>query len=204
MVSRNRFHPIIGILRKYISIFGRGSVSRARVSFLALVVSRFLALSRRNGISYSVRYLKSCYVLTHQAAGGHILDNNRDLGLAVKVSRQGIPRLIPRQLRSLIIEGHPTTLRFVLSVFSIYRVISFKGKLKLHTITDPGKEIDLNRYNNDRFFSWFNPEKRECMFKIRLDPILTSSPTSFLAKAFSSVSFMSLGPLRSSSPFNMV
>jgi hypothetical protein len=63
----------------------------------------------------------------------------------------GLPTIIPGTLRSLIRSRDLTTIRAVLSVFAVYRIIQIPGKLKLSTITDPfkGLSMTLPKYEID-------------------------------------------------------
>lgn len=80
---------------------------------------------------------KSLYVLTMQAMAGRQACP-QDLGPGVARARSGLPRIIPRQHRSRIINGDRFLLRLWLSWFSIYRILEIPGRLKLETITQPG------------------------------------------------------------------
>jgi hypothetical protein len=63
------------------------------------------------------------------------------LGANVSVTRRGIPRIINPIHRTLIHKGDVGVIRLWLTLFGLYRVVEFKGALKLKTITDPGKDI---------------------------------------------------------------
>lgn len=88
-----------------------------------------------------VIYTKSCNILLMQAVGGYKLSSSHSLGMGIARDRSGFPRVIPREHRILIRGGNKQLLRIWLSWFSIYRVLTFPGTLKLNTITDPGVEI---------------------------------------------------------------
>jgi hypothetical protein len=47
----------------------------------------------------------------------------------------GIPSIIPGDLRLLIKRRDPVVVRFILTVFSLYRVVKIPGTLKLNSIT---------------------------------------------------------------------
>lgn len=67
-----------------------------------------------------------------------------DIGMNVARTRQGLPRLIDRRDRQLIILGDVTIIRLWLTLFGLYRVVDFRGKLKLQTITKPGLDLSSN------------------------------------------------------------
>jgi len=60
----------------------------------------------------------------------------------------GLPTIIPGSLRLLIRAGDSSTIRAVLTLLSVYRVISIPVQLKLGTITDPfkGQSETLPKY----------------------------------------------------------
>lgn len=83
-------------------------------------------------------YLKACHVLLMQAHAGHIIKSTRPLGAAVARSSDGYPRIIPSQVRRQMRAGNHDLVRFWLSLFSLYRVLTFPSRAKFHTITTPG------------------------------------------------------------------
>lgn len=64
----------------------------------------------------------------------------------VSLSRRGIPNFLPRQARKELRRGNSRVLRFYLTLTSLYRVLDYKGKIKLSTITNPGREFDVIPY----------------------------------------------------------
>jgi hypothetical protein len=52
-------------------------------------------------------------------------------------TRRGLPLIIPGYLRLLIEKGDVPAIRVVLTILSMYRVISIPPILKINTITDP-------------------------------------------------------------------
>lgn len=94
-------------------------------------------LQRRSGWPYVVKYLKASSVLLQQSASGQRIKSAQELGAAVSRTASGIPRIIPHPMRDQIRSGNIWTVKVWLSFFCLYRVIDFRGKLKLHTITAP-------------------------------------------------------------------
>lgn len=101
-------------------------------------------LYKSGGFPYIVKYLKTSSVLLQQSVAG-LRAPGQPLGAAVSTTRQGIPRIIPRELRARIRSRDRQVIRTWLTIFNLYRIIEIPGKLKLSTITDPGKELDLER-----------------------------------------------------------
>jgi hypothetical protein len=101
--------------------------------------ARFVVrLQRRSGWPYVVLYLKACAVLLQQAAGAYRIENTRDLKVAVSRTRgRGFPRIIPLQCRRALESGDAWTYRIWLTLFGLYRVIEYRGVIKLDPITTP-------------------------------------------------------------------
>jgi len=81
-------------------------------------------------------YLKECYRLLQHFVAGQPQKSSIDIAVALS---GGVPCIIPGSLRLLIKKREPEVIRFVLTVFSLYRVIKIPGTLKLGSITDPFK-----------------------------------------------------------------
>jgi hypothetical protein len=88
-------------------------------------------------------YLKTCYIVTQHVAGGMKDQSPWALGANIARTRFGIPRIINRRHRLLLQKGDVGIIRLWLSLFSLYRVLEFKGSLKLKTISEPGKNISM-------------------------------------------------------------
>jgi hypothetical protein len=76
-----------------------------------------------------------------QAIGGHKHKATQDLGVAVSRTQAGLPRVIPAIMRKRIRNSERLVIIAWLTLFNLYRIIDFKGTLKLSTITNPGKVI---------------------------------------------------------------
>jgi len=85
--------------------------------------------------------LKASSLMIMRHVAGSKLVNSRDAGVAVSSTRQGIPRWIPVIHRKRISDGDRRVIRLYLGFCTFYRVLDFKGKLSLSTITEPGKDI---------------------------------------------------------------
>lgn len=121
-------------------------VKKKRPSLTRLVfvfIRSCYRLYKSNGKKFLVFYLKTLHVQTMQAMGGYVV---RDTALISKVrvskTTKGLPRFIPSEVRKRIREGDKSLLRVVLSLFSLYRVLSFPSVTSLKTIIDSGKKLD--------------------------------------------------------------
>jgi len=120
-------------------VYGSSSVSTVKI--ITGYARNVRRMQRAQGFKGLAKYLKASYVMLQQAAGGYVIPAPWALGCNVARTRKGVPRLLNRQQRSLVIAGDVPTIRLWLSLLGLYRVIEFKGALKLSTITEPGKII---------------------------------------------------------------
>lgn len=118
-----------------------GETTGAQVRSIVYALRSFHRIAVKQGVRGLVIYSKSSYVLLQQSLGGFKVPDTGELGCRVGRTIGGLPRIIPAESRERIRAGDISLIRIWLTLFSIYRVIEFPGKLKLNTITDPGKEI---------------------------------------------------------------
>lgn len=99
-----------------------------------VLMSRIIRLWKNNGITFVVLYTKECVrILQHYVGGDIVLASDKFvIGIV-----GGIPSIIPGTLRTLIRSGDQKTIRGVLSLLSVYRVLKIPGKLKIDYITGP-------------------------------------------------------------------
>jgi hypothetical protein len=126
---------------KHMLVIIRGKVNASWMRTVVVLIRRFHRIYRAQGARGLCIRTKALYVLTQQAAGGMKIPSTQSLGVAVARTKKGLPREIPAIHRRRIRNGSSATLRFYLTLFSIYRVIEFRGTLKLDTITSPGIDI---------------------------------------------------------------
>jgi hypothetical protein len=118
----------------------RGGMTSGVARSAVVCMATFQRVYRHQGLRGLVILTKSLYVLTMQAMAGRQAAPQA-LGPGVARSRSGLPRIIPRQHRARIRNGDRFLLRLWLSWFSIYRILEIPGKLKLETITQPGRAL---------------------------------------------------------------
>lgn len=94
-------------------------------------------LAKQQGLPGVVKYLKVCSVCMQQMLAGYVLDDLTPLGPRVARSGGGIPSIIPRDQRILIRKRDVLVIKQWLTLFSIYRDISYKGKFNVSTIVKP-------------------------------------------------------------------
>jgi hypothetical protein len=90
----------------------------------------------------------------------------------------GLPRIIPGSLRLSLRSKDRMTMRAVLSVCSVYRIIKIPGKTKLETITDPfkGQSESLPFYEIKEATSELRNENSLDLKPIRLRCLSTAGP----------------------------
>lgn len=90
--------------------------------------------------------LKSSHVALMRAVGGQPLPTSWLLGHPVALTRTGYPRWICKIHRRQLRQGDHRLISLYLSLCSIYRVLDYRGKLDLATITSPGKDFNTLPY----------------------------------------------------------
>jgi hypothetical protein len=112
----------------------------ARMHQLAFFAKYLLQMRKHHGADFTVKYLKACQLAVQKRVADDRIESLRDLvpDLSLpRLSRSRLPRIIPLRDRRSICAGRSSTIRWWLTIFSVYRVISIPGTLKLNTITDP-------------------------------------------------------------------
>jgi hypothetical protein len=143
----------------------KGSITNSSVKVTVSFVRFMYRMSRRNGIAYTAKYMKSSVTLLMQALSGERHSSSQELGLGISRTRFGLPRVIPAVHRKHIRNGDLYYIRLWLSLLSLYRVIDFVGKLQIKTIVTPSKAvIDFSEVRNAastfRTYGIFNCDKQ--------------------------------------------
>lgn len=126
-----------------------GSLSIRFVKEAQVLAMKLGKVRREQGVKGLTLYLKSSSVCFQQALAGYRIDNVTLVGPRVSRTATGLPRIIPRSHRLIIVNRKPGCyflMKYYLSVFYLYRVLVFPGKLKLETITAPGTDYDETFY----------------------------------------------------------
>ena len=110
-------------------------------------------MTRRHGGEFTVKYLKACNLAVSKYLAGQpfrsLSEIEPDLPLP-RLSKSGLPVIIGTRDRRSLRLNNLGVIRLYLTLFSLYRIISIPGKLKLNTITDPfsGNEQSLKGIEN--------------------------------------------------------
>lgn len=94
-----------------------------------------LKLWTLSGKTHTVKYLKECQMMVFKTLSGD--PYKRGPNAPYVAHRKGIPSIIPSGLRDVILNNDPLSIKGVLTVLSVYRVIHCRPSLKLGTIIDP-------------------------------------------------------------------
>lgn len=136
----------IGYLNQVpIILFGRSG--RTWILYIVDFARFARKVKRHQGYKGLAIVLKVANVALMRFGGGQPLPNSFALGpVRVSFSGRGLPTFLPRQARKELRRGNARVLRFFLTLTSLYRVLEYRGRLKLSTITDPGREFDILQY----------------------------------------------------------
>nr|QDH87755.1 MAG: RNA-dependent RNA polymerase [Mitovirus sp.] len=144
MLSRNAGRPLVNHMLNMVLLL-RGSVTPSYVRVVISYVRFLVHLYRHGGTKFVVIYLKAATIILMQVVSGQVERfPPQSFGAAVARTRSGLPRLIPKAHRALIRGGSSFHIRFWLTMLSLYRVLEFRGVLKISTIIRPGPVVPSN------------------------------------------------------------
>lgn len=166
------FKQLHGTVSDLISGFGWRIISLAfpnkvkfagRLRLLSLFSNYIWRIYRTNGSQQTVKFLKAGQLAIQKAIAKDKITSLRELDkdlVRSKLTSSGLPTIIPSRDRKLIAGGATPVIRYWLTLFSIYRVISIPGQLKLATIVNP-LSVSIDTYNKvagtfDEFLSSSN------------------------------------------------
>lgn len=132
--------PAVQHILGCVGLLGR-RVNLSVVKVVITTVAFYHRLYKHGGIRFLVIYLKACSSMLQQAIGGQRLHDLSPFGARVGRSHSGLPSCIPALHRARIRRGEIWAIRFWATLFGLYRVLEFPGKVKLETITR-GSEMD--------------------------------------------------------------
>lgn len=164
-------------------------LTSSRVRIIVYFTKILYRLQRASGKPGLIKTLKSWQVSLMQSVGGHVLEDLGQLGPRFARTAGGLPRVIPKLDRQLIRDRHIPTIRFWMSLFSLYRLVEIPGTLKLGTITDPPKDFDLRPYRglSEAFSNAFGLTLE--LKQPRRFPIFSASSTQMYENSKPSTSF---------------
>lgn len=132
--------PAVNHILGCVGLLGR-RVNLSVVKVVITTVATYHKLYKHGGLKFLVIYLKACTSMLQQVIGGQRLHDLTPFGARVGRTHSGLPSIIPALHRAQIRAGSTWTIRFWMTLFGLYRVIEFPGKVKLGSITD-GSRMD--------------------------------------------------------------
>jgi len=128
---------IVGTFARMLPAIGLGT-TKYRLSIIVHLIKRFSVLYKKQGMKGLVIHLKATTTILQQSLAGFKLRDMTGLNTRIARGAGGLPRMIPNQDRLIIAKGRdPRLLRFYLTIFNLYRILEFPGKVKLGSITSP-------------------------------------------------------------------
>jgi hypothetical protein len=166
-------------------------LTSARIRSLVIFAKFANKLYKKQGTKGLVLTLKSCSVSLMQSVGGQVTSDMGSFGPRYSRTKGGLPRFIPKIDRCKIRSGDTSVIRIWLSLFSLYRLLEFEGKLKLKTITDPPKDFNINQFVgiSENFFRAFNIGRLALAEQPRVFPIVSAGATQYFENDKASTSF---------------
>jgi hypothetical protein len=111
--------PALKHILSMVSLLGR-RVNLSVVKVCLTTLARLYNLRRQGGDTFLVLYLKGCYSLLQQYIGGQRLHDLTPFGARIGRTHSGCPSIIPAIHRRAIRQGDEWTIRFWLTIFSLY------------------------------------------------------------------------------------
>jgi hypothetical protein len=123
-------------------MMGASSMGWVKATF---VFARWAERMRRHqGQKGLAIHLKAANVVLLRYVAGEQLSNPRLAGAAVSCTHTGLPRLIVGNHRLRIKQGEVGVIRFWLGLFTLYRVLDFKGKVSFNSVISEGRYISVS------------------------------------------------------------
>jgi hypothetical protein len=120
-----------------------------------IFIDRINRLYQNNGVVFTVSFLKKSLLITQHYLSGNPV--GKDPGAPRVATKAGLPLLIPKPLRDSLRLKEKVTVKVCLAILSLFRIMSYKGQLKLSTITD-GPTVPVGSYPEIALvWRWFVP-----------------------------------------------
>uniref|UniRef100_A0AAU7YB72 RNA-dependent RNA polymerase n=1 Tax=Exserohilum turcicum mitovirus 6 TaxID=3229030 RepID=A0AAU7YB72_9VIRU len=111
----------------------------SRLKQLSIYRRLLFSMTKHHGASFAVQYMKLSALILQRFVAKNPVSSYRELDTKLPLPRlyNGLPRFIPIEDRREIRRGNAYVIKWWLTLFSVYRIVSIPGKLKLETITNP-------------------------------------------------------------------
>jgi len=134
MASVKGGRALVQVGISFLSVIGLHTTS-AKVRSIVVFLRKLSHYYIHNGRKGACLILKVYAVTLQQSIGGHVVKDLGQLKFRVKRTRGGLPRIIPVVHRNMIRSGEAGIIRFWLSLFNLYRLVTFKGDYTVTSIT---------------------------------------------------------------------
>jgi len=145
MISLNNSFELLALFKTFgfrilnaIGIKRKGGYA-TRLNFMLKFFRYLLFLKKQHGSEFVVQFLKTGQLAIQRKLAGNPVSSLRELNPLLNLPRlvNGLPSIIPAADRYLIRKGQISIIRYWLTLFSIYRIISIPGELNFSTIITP-------------------------------------------------------------------
>jgi len=140
----NNSHVGIGLFVR-VARFLTGSMSSSIVLLIVAFCRYCYHIRSHCGVKGLAMRLKASSMAIMKAVANERLVDCRPLGVGLSL-RGGLPSWIPVPVRRRIRESDTSTIRLVLTLCNLYRVLGYEGKLSVKTIISPGPPLIADRY----------------------------------------------------------
>jgi len=142
-----------------------------RIRYIHNFIILLIKLRKNHGDMFVIKYLKASQLAVQRKLAGDPFVSLReiepDLPLP-RLSKSGLPMVIPLRDRLGILRKSLSVIRFWLSILSLYRVLKAVPKSKLNTITDPFAG-DYQSIRDFQSFIFFYGKRLLASFNISYD-----------------------------------
>lgn len=114
-----------------------GRVNPSLVLGVFALLRSIVGLLRAQGPKGTAVYLKACTMYLYRYVGQEPLLDRAVFGPTISLTRSGIPRIIPPVWRRGVRSQTVWIIRLILTIFGLYRVLDFPGKLNTSSIVKP-------------------------------------------------------------------
>jgi len=165
--------PAVRHILGMVALLGR-RVNLSVVKVTLTTLATLYNIRKKGGSKFLVIYLKACYSILQQYIGGQRLHDLSPFGARVGRTHSGCPSIIPAIHRRAIRAGDSWTIRYWLTIFSLYRVLDCMPVLKVSTITagstmESQLGYEFSQFLATHFLSSLSRFRKAVMGRVRLE-----------------------------------
>jgi hypothetical protein len=137
-----------------VGLLVKNRYTKGYLSSIMVLLLRLEKLRKKAGLRYTCLYMKACSLYIIKFV---VNDPNKPCcstyGPKVSLTNRKIPRILPILLRSLIVHRNYDSIRHILTIFALFRVLPFDAKLTTSTITDANTSVLPEEFGH--WLKWF-------------------------------------------------